>query len=178
MVDKVHAICNYPQPTTPKQLCQFLGLVNFYHRFIPSCAKILSPLHTLLPSTETGDLQWTPDALSSFTNIKNTLTNVTLQFHPVLNAPASHMTDASDLAIGAVLQQLIDGHWQPLSYFSRKLTATECNYSTFDRELLAIYSSTQHFSYFLARLPNPTADATIICDIFTGLPRPLVPVQF
>lgn len=59
------------------------------------------------------------------------------------------MTDVSELAIGAVLQQLVDGHWQPLSYFSRKLTTTERNYSTFDRELLAIYSSIQHFSYFL-----------------------------
>uniref|UniRef100_A0A1X7V413 Integrase catalytic domain-containing protein n=1 Tax=Amphimedon queenslandica TaxID=400682 RepID=A0A1X7V413_AMPQE len=176
--DKVHAICNYPQPTTPKQLCQFLGLVNFYHRFIPSCAKILSPLHSLLPSTKTkGDLQWTA-ALSLFTYIKDTLANVTLLFHPVLNAPTSLMTDASDLAIRAVLQQLIDGHWQPLSYFSRKLTATECNYITFDRELLAIYSSIQHFSYFLEELPIPTADATIICDISTGLPRPLVPIQF
>lgn len=148
--DKVHVIRNYPQPTTPKQLRQFLGLVNFYHRFIPSCAKTLSPLHSLLPSTKTkGDLQWTPDALSSFTNIKDALANVTLLFHPVVNAPTSLMTDAFDLAIGAVLQQLIDGHWQPLSYFSRKLTTTERNYSTFDRELLAIYSSIQHFSHFL-----------------------------
>ena len=105
--DKVHVIRNYPQPTTPKQLRQFLGLVNFYHRFIPSCAKILSALHSLLPSTKTkGDLQWTPDALSSFT-IRDALANVTLLFHPVLNAPTSLM---SDLAIGAVLQQLIDGH--------------------------------------------------------------------
>ena len=103
MEDKVHVIRNYRQPNTPKQLRQFLGVVNFYLRFIPSCAKILSPLHSLLPSTKTkGDLQ-TPDALSSFTSIKNALANVTLLFYPVLNEPTSLMTDASDLAIGAVL---------------------------------------------------------------------------
>ena len=59
------------------------------------------------------------------------------------------MTDASDVAIGAVLQQYLDGKWCPLSYFSRKLSPTEQRYSTFDRELLAVYCAIRHFRHFL-----------------------------
>ena len=59
------------------------------------------------------------------------------------------MTDASDIAIGAVLQQYLYGQWCPLAYFSRKLSSTEQRYSTFDRELLAIYCAIRHFRHFL-----------------------------
>ena len=63
------------------------------------------------------------------------------------------MTDASDTAVGAVLQQHINGTWQPISFFSRKLTPTETRYSTFDRELLAVYLSVKHFRHFLEGRP-------------------------
>ena len=69
--------------------------------------------------------------------------------HPKLAAPTSLATDASDTAIGAVLQQFVDGVWQPISYFSRKLSPAETKYSTFDRELLAIYLAIKHFRHFI-----------------------------
>ena len=59
------------------------------------------------------------------------------------------MTDASDTAVGAVLQQHINDIWKPISFFSRKLTPAECRYSTFDRELLAVYLGIKHFRHFL-----------------------------
>ena len=59
------------------------------------------------------------------------------------------MTDASDIAIGAVLQQYLNDKWCPLAYFSRKLTPTEQKYSTYDRELLAVYCAIRHFRHFL-----------------------------
>lgn len=59
------------------------------------------------------------------------------------------MTDARDVAVGAALQQCVDGSWQPLAFFSRKLTSTESNYSTFGRELLAAYMAVRHFRHFL-----------------------------
>ena len=58
------------------------------------------------------------------------------------------MTDASDTAVGAVLQQYINGTWRPIS-FSRKMTPAETRYSTFDRELLAVYLAITHFQHFL-----------------------------
>ncbi len=69
--------------------------------------------------------------------------------HPVANAPTSIMTDASNTAVGAVLQQFIKGQWTPLSYFSKKLSPAETRYSTFDRELLTVYLALKHFRYFV-----------------------------
>ena len=63
------------------------------------------------------------------------------------------MTDASDTAVGAVLQQHINGIWRPISFFSRKMTPAETRYSTFDRELLAVYLAIKHFRHFLEGRP-------------------------
>ncbi len=59
------------------------------------------------------------------------------------------MADASDFAVGAVLQQFVNDSWQPISYFSRKLKPSETRYSTFDRELLAIYLAIKHFQHYV-----------------------------
>ena len=70
--------------------------------------------------------------------------------HPEASNPRlSLVTDASDTAIGAVLQQLKNGSWEPLAFFSRKLTPTQAKYSPYDRELLAIYKSIQYFRHML-----------------------------
>ena len=79
--------------------------------------------------------------LKAFTAAKDALTNATLLSHPVLNAPTSLMTDAFDVAVGAVLQRFVEDKWRPIAYFFRKLKSVETRYSTFDRELLGIYLS-------------------------------------
>ena len=137
--EKVDAVRHFPRPTSQRKLHQFLGLVNFYHRFIPGCARILQPLHTMLTGSSKSDrrLVWTLEAGAAFTRIKEALADATLLVHPQSDAPTCLITDASDVAVGAVLQQQINSVWSPLAYFSRKLTPAEARYSTFDRELLA-----------------------------------------
>ena len=149
--EKVQVVRDYPQPTTQRKLRRFLGLINFHHRFIPGCAQILQPLNDLLSSAIKKDapLRWTDGSLAAFQAIKEALANASLLFHPQPHAPTRIVTDASDVAIGAVLQQLIGSVWSPIAYFSRKLTAAEKNYSAFDRELLAIYKAIQHFQHFV-----------------------------
>ena len=94
-------------------------------------------------------LQWDEDATAAFSAIKEALASATLLFHPKQDAPTSIMTDASSFAVGAVLQQYIDHHWCPVAYFSKKLKPAEIKYSTFDRELLAVYLAIKHFHYFV-----------------------------
>ena len=149
--EQVQTIRDFPQPRTLRKLREFLGLVNFYHRFIPQCATILTPLNSLLKYTSTNSrtLQWTPAATTAFQEIKDTLANATLLVHPKPDALVNIMTDASDVAMGAVLQQYLDGRWCPLSCFSRKLSSTEQRYSTFNPELLAVYCAIHHFRHFL-----------------------------
>ena len=150
---KVEAIQDYPQPTTTSQLRCFLGLVNFYHRFFPHCADILQPLHALLSAhpvrPKSAPLTWTTDAGTALDAIKAALQNASLLSHPHPTAEVCLMTDASLTGVGGALQQRIDGARQPLSFFSRKLTPTQHRYSTFGRELLAIYLSVKHFRPFL-----------------------------
>ena len=148
---KVQAIREFPLPPTQRKLWQFLGLVKFYHRFVPNCALILQPLHDLLKGALKGNtlLTWTDAATKAFHTIKDALTDATLLVHPRPNAPTCILTDASSAAVGAVLQQRIGDTWCPLAYFSRKLTPAQTKYSTFDRELLAIYLAIKHFQHFI-----------------------------
>ena len=77
------------------------------------------------------------------------LAKATLLNHPDPSSLISLTTDASDTALGAVLEQKIKGNWQPLAFMSKKLKIAEQKYSTYDRELLAIYLGIKHFKYFL-----------------------------
>ena len=146
--EKVKAITDFPQPQTQCQLRWFMGLVNFYHRFIPHCAALMQPLHSLLKAKGQA-IAWTDIATTAFKATKDALANASLLNYPASQAPTSLMADASDKAVGAVLQQHINGAWKPISFFSRKLSPAETRYSTFDRELLAIYLSIKHFRHFL-----------------------------
>jgi hypothetical protein len=122
--------------------------VNFYHRFLPHCAELMQPLHALLKGKSQA-ITWTDAATTSFQATKDALAKASLLTYPTPNAPTCLMTDASDTAVGAVLQQNIKGTWKPISFFSRKLTPAETRYSTFDRELLALYLGIKHFRHFL-----------------------------
>ena len=148
--DKVKAIQHYPQPTSQRKLREFLGLINFYHRFIPHCADILKPLHNLLTTTKRKKaLHWDDNALQAFNNIKEAMAETSLLSYPKPDAPTNIMTDASNNAVGAVLQQFVDDAWKPIAFFSKTLKPQETKYSTFDRELLAVYLAIKHFRYFV-----------------------------
>ena len=99
--------------------------------------------------TTRGDFNWSSAADNAFKQAKELLATATLLNHPAPDAPTCIMTDASDVVVGAVLQQFIDGIWKPFSYFFRKLNTAESRYSTYDRDLLAIYLSVRHFRHFI-----------------------------
>ena len=144
----VEVVHEFPHPSTQRQLQQFLGLVNFYHRFIPNGATILHPLYALLKQTQKPSYE-PACSMVAFNNIKHALANTTLLVHSTPNAPTNIITDASDVAVGGVLQQYINGQWCPLSFFFKTLQPAETRYSTYDHELLAIYLANRYFRYFL-----------------------------
>ena len=85
----------------------------------------------------------------AFQQTKEALCNSTNLVHPVGGAQIALTTDASDVGIGAVLEQRVKGKWQPLAFYSKVFSAAESRYSAFDRELLAVYAAIRHFKYFL-----------------------------
>jgi hypothetical protein len=148
MDSHVTAIQDFPTPTSVKQLQRFLGLLNFYRRFLPNVAGVLRPLTDALRGTP-KTLTWTPAMHSAFTAAKQLLLTATpLQF-PDPSAAIAVATDASESQAGAVLQQSTPSGWQPLAFFSAKLTPAQQKYSTFDRELLAAYLAIRHFRFLL-----------------------------
>nr|VZI43467.1 unnamed protein product [Spirometra erinaceieuropaei] len=145
---KVEAVRNFPPPTSKRQLQRFLGMDNFFRRFLPNCADLMLPLTNMLSGPK-GPLELTGEALTAFERIKNSLADATLLTHPAPETQLSLMVDASAVAVGAVLQQHLAGSTLPLAFFSKKLLPAETRHSTFGRELLAIYLAVKHFGHFL-----------------------------
>ena len=111
----VDAIVNFVKPEKQRALRRYLGMVNYYHRFIPQCAAKLTPLNNLLTAANEGhtrlspksnfDLKWDQNAESAFSESKQILANATLLVHPSPTAQINITCDASDVAVGGVLQQ-------------------------------------------------------------------------
>lgn len=141
---RVEAKKNYNMPKTAKELRRYLGMINFYRRFLPGAAEVLAPLNNFLHGQAKGKtpLTWTPSwtqAQQAFEASKQSLTQTALLLHPKVKSELALFADASEQSVGAALQQRSKDGWELLAFFSRKLSAAESKYSTFDKELLAIY---------------------------------------
>ena len=146
---KLESIRAMPQPPTKVALQRYLGCINFYHRFLPGIAAVLAPLHALVASVNRprAPLVWSPEHVRAFSVSKARLASSVPLAHPDSTAAVSLTTDASDVAVGAVLSQGPDQ--SPLGFFSKKLSAAERKYSAFDKELLGIYLAIRHFRPYL-----------------------------
>jgi hypothetical protein len=149
--DKVVAIQNYPIPQTTKQIKQFLGLLGYYRKFIPDFARITKPMTTCLKKGKKIILD--RDYVDCFERCKTLLTNDPILQYPDFNREFILTTDASNVAIGAILSQGTVGSDKPIAFASRTLNDSELNYSTIEKELLAIVWATKYFRpYIYGRL--------------------------
>ena len=146
--EKVEAIIKYPTPKTIKELMTFNGMVNYYHRFVPHLAEVMGPLYDALQG-KPKKLQWSPQLAEAFKKTKHSLADATILSYPMKNSPLTLTTDASDIAIGGVLEQKLPNGSQPIAFFSRKLSPTEKGYCTLDKELLALHRAIRHFHHLL-----------------------------
>ena len=127
---------------------RFLGMAGFYRKFCPNFSSVVGPLTNLLQKR--ANFAWTNDCDESFKKIKCVLMN-----SPVLSAPNFDKqfkltVDASDVGIGAALfQENYDGVDRVVCYFSKKLTKCQKNYSTIEKECLALLLALQHFDVYL-----------------------------
>ncbi|ROT61808.1 hypothetical protein C7M84_020383 [Penaeus vannamei] len=142
--EKVTAIRKFPKSAPEKQLRKFLGMFNFYRRFVPKCAQLLKSLHALIPpnrASRNTKIKWTPPNNEAFEACKEALAFATLLNHPLPEAPLNIAVDASDTAIGAVLQQ------QQVRHFLPYLEAKEFHILTGHKPLtFALHSRTRRQS--------------------------------
>lgn len=131
--EKLLTIKSFPMPKSKRELRRFLGRAGFYSRFVKNFNEVASPLFDLLKKDTKFD--WPEQAIQAFHKIQQLVTGEQLTLKiPALNQDFIVATDASDVAIGAVLKQ---GH-EVVEYASRVLTSAERNYSTTEKECLAI----------------------------------------
>ena len=147
------ALMEFPPPTTRRELQRFLGMLNFYRRFLRNAAGVIKPLTDALCGKPTSRLKWSEECAVAFRLAKQLLADAVELHHPVPGAPLSLTVDASGTHVGAVLSQLVAGEQQPLAFFSSKLNEAQQNYSAFDRELLAAYLALRHFRFQLEGRP-------------------------
>jgi hypothetical protein len=144
---KVSALFKYDRPKTVKQLQAFLGLANYYRRFVPQLSEIARPLYQ---ATTQKSLKWTDECEVGFNKVRTYLSETDgVLVLPDFNKPFRVECDASKWCIGAVLSQKVDGQFRPIAYFSKSMNSAQRNYSASERELLAVVESFKHFRQYL-----------------------------
>lgn len=146
--DKIMAIQKFPIPKTATEIKRFLGLLGYYRKFIPDFARITKPMTQCLKKGSKIDIT-NPNYISCFEKCKTLLINDPILQYPDFSKDFILTTDASNLAIGAVLSQGQIGTDKPIAYASRTLNTSEINYSTIEKELLAIVWATKYFRPYL-----------------------------
>lgn len=145
---KVDAIREWPVPRNAQALRRFLGTIGFYRRFIPQFSHTAAPLLSLVTKSlkKPREYLWTAEHDDAFNQLKGKLAERILLHHPNPQCSTySLVTDASATCVGAALHQTDSQSPVPLGLFSKTLSPTQRAYSTFDRELLAVYLAVLHF---------------------------------
>jgi len=146
--EKIRAIEQCRPPTNTKQIQQFLGLTGYYRRFVPKYAEIAAPLTDLL--VKDAPWKWETEQQTAFETLKVALTKEPILTLPDFKKEFILMTDASDLAIGAVLAQLDDeGHERVVAYGSKRLSRSQRKYSTTMKECLSIVYWINYYRCYL-----------------------------
>ena len=152
---KVEAIHQWPVPVTVTDVRSFLGLTNYYRRFLKGYAKIVRPLNILI-SGENADkkktlVEWTPECQDAFEKLKTLCTEAPVLAYPNFTKPFKLHIDACDRGLGAILyQDQPSGQEKPVSFASRSLSKAESNYPAHKLEFLALkWAVTKRFHEYL-----------------------------
>lgn len=151
--EKVACIADYQLPVKLKELRRFLGMTSYYRRFIRDFAKIAAPLHDLTKSKSKSKyriLKWNDKAVWAFTELKEAMIEAPVLMTPDFARKFVIQCDASDHSIGGVISQMDEeGEDRPIAFTSRKLRGAELNYTTTEKECLAVIFSVEKFNQYV-----------------------------
>ena len=158
---KVEAITSWPAPESVHDVRVFLGLANFYRRFIRNFSKVAAPITELLRKNR--KFRWTSEARTAFDSLRTSFTTAPILRHFNPSLPTILEADASDYAVGAVISQRDPetGLLHPITFHSRKFNSAELNYEIYNKEMLAIVETMDHYRHYFEGLGQTT---TIFSD--------------
>ncbi|CAB0010077.1 unnamed protein product, partial [Nesidiocoris tenuis] len=146
--EKAQRILQFERPKTVTGLRRWIGMINYYRKCLKNAAKFLAPLNRITGGAKKNDktpIEWTEELASSFEKSKQALAECATLAHQDPHAELRVTTDASETAVGAVLEQMVNGKPQPLGFFSKALNPAQTKMSTFNREILAIYLAVKYW---------------------------------
>lgn len=145
---KTDAVRTFPRPKTQRDVRSFLGLCNYYRRFIENFSKIATPLNQLLQKE--AKFVWTEKCEAAFKNLKQALVTAPMLRYPDMNTPFILSTDASGTAIGYILgQKGPDGKEMVVAYGGRSLRPDERKYTVSEQECLAVVEGIRAYKEYL-----------------------------
>ncbi|UYV84871.1 hypothetical protein LAZ67_X003796, partial [Cordylochernes scorpioides] len=158
----VKAIRDFPRPSKTKEIQSFIGLCSYYRKFIKNFSRIADPLFKL--TRKDSPFIWSESQEEAFITLKSLLTNPPILSHFDPEAPTQIHTDASNIGLGATLVQTINGQEKVISYISRSLSKPERNYSTTEKECLAlVWSMSKLRPYLYGRRFKVMTDHHALC---------------
>jgi hypothetical protein len=149
--DKINTVLNWPRPQNVQEVRSFLGLAGYYRKYVEKYADIAKPLQIL--TNKNMPFVWTEAQEKAFCVLKLRLVSAPILASPIDDGLYVLDTDASQIGLGAVLQQEQAGQLKVIAYGSRNLTKAEQNYNTTRRELLAVVYGLKQFRQFLLGRP-------------------------
>lgn len=149
---KVQAITKWEPPKNIPELRSFIGMVSYYRKFIRNFAGMGAPLYQLLKKDVSWN--WREEQQNAFEQLKQKMSEAPLLAMPQPKEKYYVVTDASDLALGAVLMQNNEQGMQPIAFWSRTLRETEKKYDAYDKEMLGIVSALQTWRHYLEGAPG------------------------
>jgi len=148
--EKIKSIQDWPVPKCVRDVRAFFGLASYYRKFVKNFAGIAEPLSAL---TKKGvRFNWSPEAHQAFERLKCALAETVTLAYPHRNQIFILDTDASDVAMGAILSTTVDGVERFIAFFSREMNSSQRNYCPTRRKLLAVIAGLQHFRHYLVRV--------------------------
>ena len=164
--EKIKAIVEAPMPTNVQQLRSFLGLLNYYRKFLPNLAAIIQPLNDLLQKNK--QWKWTDECSQAVDSAKQLLTTSSVLTHYDPSVPLRLAADASQYGLGAVISHILpNGDEKPVAFASCSLSQSEKNYSQIDKEALAlIYGVRKFHNYLFGRKFTLVTDHKPLTSIF------------
>ena len=144
---KVKAITHWPAPTTVRSVRSFLGLANFYCRFIKDYATLAKPLTDLMQKDKA--FTWGSVEANTFASLKTRFTTAPILAYPDNDCQFRLETDASDFATGAVLSIQKNDKWHPVAFSSHAMSPEERNYPVADKEMLSVIRALEQWCHYL-----------------------------
>ena len=172
--EKLRVLREWPAPSKVREMQSFLGFINFYAEYLADATQLTAELYDLTSGRKGDDLiKLSKQNVASFEEIKRKLCAAPQLAHPDLERPFTLYTDASNIAVGAILlQRDLNGVERPVSFFSKKLSSAQRNYSTFERECLAVICALEHFRvYLLGRKFTLRTDHRALAWLFSKEPK-------